>query len=115
MIRTGFVIYLLLIGVALAVIGWRFQDGLPLNTNIVAMLPQSEEAEWVSRAEAAERALGSDQLIALVGHADFETARAAALDLNKALIEAGIFRSTKEEAPVATLTNLNKALFPHRH
>ncbi|WP_339630760.1 hypothetical protein [uncultured Sneathiella sp.] len=114
MIRTGFVIYLLLIGVALAVIGWRFQDGLPLNTNIVAMLPQSEEAEWVSRAEAAERALGSDQLIALVGHADFETARAAALDLNKALIEAGIFRSTKEEAPVATLTNLNKALFPHR-
>ncbi|MEX1036440.1 MAG: hypothetical protein WDZ54_10820, partial [Sneathiella sp.] len=112
--RVGFVIYLLLVSAAIVVIGWRFQDGPPINTNIVSMLPQSEEAEWVTRAEAAERALGTDQLIALVGHADFETARAAALDLSKALIEAAIFRAVEGEAPVATLTKLNDAMFPHR-
>ena len=112
--RAGLWVYLALLCSAIAIIGWRLQDGLPLDTNIVAMLPQSEEAEWVARAEAAERSQGSDQLIVLVGHADFETARSAALDLGKALVDDGILKSTKNEAQPSSFSDLNEVLFPHR-
>lgn len=112
--RAGLMIYLALLCSAMAIIGWRLQDGLPLDTNIVAMLPQSEEAEWVARAEAAERSQGSNQLIVLVGHPDFETARTAALDLGKTLEENSIVNLTQDQPDQSTLVSLNELLFPHR-
>ena len=112
--RAGLMIYVALLCSAMAIIGWRLQDGLPLDTNIVAMLPQSEEAEWVARAEAAERSQGSNQLIVLVGHPDFETARTAALDLGKTLEEKRIVNLTQDQPDQSTLVSLNELLFPHR-
>jgi len=112
--RAGLLIYLALLCSAVAIIGWRLQDGLPLDTNIVAMLPQSEDAEWVTRAEAAERSQGSNQLIVLVGHQDFETARSAALDLGKMLEENSIVKLIQDQPQQSTLTSLNELLFPHR-
>ncbi|MFC4272520.1 hypothetical protein GQF03_11305 [Sneathiella chungangensis] len=114
MSRVGLWVYVSLLCAAIAVIGWRLQDGLPLDTNIVAMLPQSDRAEWVARAEAAERTQGTDQLIALVGHADFETARAAALELGQALVDGGILKSAQSDTGLSTLKHLNEILFPHR-
>ncbi|MDF2366742.1 MMPL family transporter [Sneathiella sp.] len=112
--RVGLLIYLALLCSAVAIIGWRLQDGLPLDTNIVAMLPQSEEAEWVARAEAAERSQGSNQLIVLVGHPDFETARSAALDLGKTLEDNGIVNLAQNQLEKTTLASLSELLFPHR-
>ncbi|MZR32214.1 MMPL family transporter [Sneathiella litorea] len=112
--RAGLWVYIALLCSAVAIISWRLQDGLPLDTNIVAMLPHSEEAEWVSRSEAAERTQGTDQLIVLVGHPEFETARSAALDLGKTLAENNIVNLAQESAQLSNLQNLTESLFPYR-
>lgn len=114
MSRTGFRIYILLLVVALAVIGWRLKDGLPVDTNLVAMLPKSENAEWVARAEAVERTKGVDQLVMLVGHENFETARSAADAFGKALIDSGILKTVYQDASLSTFRSLAETLFPYR-
>ena len=112
--RSGFRIYIFLLILAVGVIGWRFQDGLPLDTNLIAMMPKSENAEWVTRAEAVERTQGMDQLIVLVGHADFESARAAADMLGKGLVDAGILKAIFNDASFSTFRSFAETLFPHR-
>ncbi|MCF8467617.1 MAG: hypothetical protein K9G33_09470, partial [Sneathiella sp.] len=91
--RVGLLIYLLLLFSSILVIVMRVQDGVPLETNILALLPQTEEADWIQKAEAAERSRGSDQFIALVGHPDFETARSASVSFGQMLVDAGVLQS----------------------
>ena len=114
MSRVGLWVYLGLLIAAVILIGWRLKDGLPLDTNVVAMLPQSESAEWVVRAEAAERAQGTDQLIVLVGNANFETARAAAQTLGKTLVDGGVLKSLQNHTGQSTFRHMSETLFPHR-
>ena len=114
MSRVGLFVYLLLLLGSLLVIVMRVQDGFPLETNILALLPQTEEADWVQKAEAAERSRGSDQFVALVGHPDFETARSAAVALGQTLVDAKVLESIASGGQSAAFKNLNAALFPHR-
>lgn len=112
--KTGFLIYLLAMLFAIVVITVRFTDGFPLETNILALLPESEEAEWIQRAEAAHQARGADQLVILVGHPDFEVAHDASLKFKKALELSDIIEIKGDTAAASGFAALSKTLFPFR-
>ncbi|MEH6527889.1 MAG: MMPL family transporter [Sneathiella sp.] len=112
--KTGFLIYLLALTCAVIVIVTRFSNGVPLETNILALLPTSESEDWVQQAQATQQSKGSNQLIILIGHTDFDVAREAAQILRGGLVKNKIFDDAGEEIKAAGSDNFGKELFKFR-
>ncbi|WP_373084997.1 MMPL family transporter [Sneathiella sp.] len=112
--RIGLSVYLVLLISSILVIVMRVSGGFPLETNILALLPETEELEWVARAEAVEQSEGTNRLVILIGNPDFETARSAAEMLTTSLVDAKVLERTGRLSPSAAVKNLSAALFPYR-
>jgi predicted exporter len=112
--RIGFVVYLVAMICSAVVISLRFVDGFPLETNILALLPETEEVEWVQRAETLQQTKGSNQLVALVSNADFDVAKEAAEILQKKLIEDKIIDASKSLGQDGQIQSVWQTLFPYR-
>lgn len=114
MSRIGLFIYLAALISSVAIISLRFSEGVPIETNVLALLPERDTAEWVETAQAVQRARGADQLIILVGHPDFPTAKDSANRLKGALIDQQIMEADEREGASARYEALAEILFPYR-
>ncbi|EXI65571.1 MAG: hopanoid biosynthesis associated RND transporter like protein HpnN [Candidatus Accumulibacter adjunctus] len=107
-------IWLTLVLVATVYVGHRFANTTPLETDLLALLPQTERS---ATAEAAVRAL-SEQLgnraLFLVGHADPEHARHAARGFAARLEASGAFKRVIAAAPEVDPLALGRTYIPHR-
>lgn len=112
--KAGVVVYLLAIVCAVIVITTRFSNGIPLETNILALLPESEKEDWVQRAQKVQQSLGSDKIIVLVGHQEFDTAREAAVLIENILREEKIIESKPNATIDIGASEFGKKLFLFR-
>ncbi len=114
MSKIGLFVYLAALIGSIAVITLRFSDGVPVETNVLALLPESDTAEWVQTAQSVQQSRGVDQLIILIGHQDFDTARDSAETLRKSLEENQIMVAEDTEARTAQYQAMAEVLFPYR-
>ncbi|PWC35982.1 hypothetical protein [Azospirillum sp. TSO35-2] len=113
--RLPALLWLLVVLSGCAYLGWRVQAGLPLRTDLLALLPREEQDPTLQRAnEAVSRALGR-RVIALVGAADRGTARGAATTLAADLGATGLVAAVNEGMDPARLRAMGALYFPHRH
>jgi predicted exporter len=87
-------------------------SGLPVATDLMALLPREDRDEAVQRAKDAATGALSQRVVVLVGHAERERAHAAA-----AALEAGLARVMRPSGDVPdkdALRRLGALYFPHR-
>jgi hypothetical protein len=90
------------------------QDGLPLQTDLLALLPSEERNADVQAAKARMAAQVSSRMVILVGHADREKAKAAARLLRDGLTGGGLLEDAGDIPAADAVQRLGQAYFPHR-
>ncbi|MCW2236399.1 MMPL family transporter [Azospirillum canadense] len=92
----------------------RIQDGLTFRTDLLALLPREEQDPLLQRAnEAVSRALGR-RVVALVGDASRERARAAVQSLSADLKATGLVSAAGDEIGADRMKAMGALYFPHR-
>jgi predicted exporter len=112
--KIGVLVYLLAIVCAVIVITIRFSNGVPLETNLLALLPDSESEDWVQQAQKIQQSQGSEKIILLVGHEKFGIAREAAVLVESILVEEEILEKKPDHAGDLAASELGKKLFLYR-
>lgn len=108
-------VWLVVVAAGCAYLGWRMQAGMPLRTDLLALLPREEQDPVLQRAnDAVSRALGR-RIVALVGDSDRANARAAAATLATDLSATGLVATLNEGMDPSRLRSLGALYFPHRH
>lgn len=112
--RAAAVVWLAIVLAAVGYLAFLIRDGLPLRTDILALIPREERDPAVQRAtEAVSRSLGR-RIIVLVGDNDAARARAAAMRLKADLSKAGVVDLDEGAADHERLSKLGAFYFPHR-
>ncbi len=102
----------LLVMVAAAVhVAGRFVEGLPFQTDLMALLPVEDRDPVVARAKEAMADAVSRRVVVLVGHPERTVARQAASELRASLESAGTLAAAGSELDPA---RLGAVYFPHR-
>lgn len=107
-------LWLALVVLALAFVAWKTADGPPLDTDLMALLPDEQQDAAVGQAKRHVAATLSRRLIVLVGHPDRAVARAQAQALGRTLAAQGLARPADEIPSAQTARGLGAAYFPHR-
>src|SRR5262245_27809423 len=93
----------------------RIYDGLPLRTDLLALLPREDQDPALRQAnEAMSRSLAR-RVIALVGHTSREHAREAAERLAANIAATGVLERKTDTPDAEQIRRLGKLYFPHRH
>lgn len=106
----------LLLAAALAVAAaWRFAAGLPLQTNLLALLPPTERNPTAELAVNQLAASAGDRLVFLVGASELPRAAAAARVFARDLATDSVFRSVSADVPPLDLRALTALYAEHRY
>ena len=111
----GASLWLLLAAVLALASIWRFSYGLPLQTNLLALLPATERNPVAEEAVNKLASAAGDRLVFLVGHADFEQATSAARAFAKTLAEDKVFGSVMVDVPALDLRMLTGLYATHQY
>ncbi len=114
MIRAAALLWLILVVAAALHVGAATLRGLPLQTDLMALLPREDRDPVVQRAKDVANAALSRRVLLLVGHAEPGRARAAAAELERALAGPGLLLPSGDVPPADALKRLGAAYFPHR-
>src|SRR5262245_55535170 len=88
--RLAPIAWLATVVTAALVLAWHFDRGLPLDTDLMALLPREDRDSPAQKArDAVSRAL-TRRLLVLVGHTSRSEARAAALAMADGLAATGL-------------------------
>jgi predicted exporter len=88
--------------------------GMPLETDIMALLPREEQDGAIQAAKDKMAETLAKRVVVMVGHSDRATARAAAQTLRGGLTEAGLVRPESDIPGPEAIRRLGTAYFPHR-
>src|SRR5262245_26942743 len=92
----------------------RTYDGLPLRTDLLALLPREDQDPVLRRAhEAMSRSLAR-RVVALVGHSSREHAREAAERLAASMAATGLLEPKSDILDAEQIKRLGQLYFPHR-
>jgi len=89
-------------------------SGLPLETDIMALLPREERDPAIQTAKDRMAQTLARRVVVLVGHAERDLARAEAADLRRRLTEAGLVKAGTDIPGPEAIKRLGAAYFPHR-
>lgn len=90
------------------------RSGLPLETDIMALLPREERDPAVQAAKDRMAETLARRVVVLVGHAERGVARAEATELRRRLTEAGLVKTETDVPGPEAVKRLGAAYFPHR-
>jgi predicted exporter len=88
--------------------------GLPLRTDLLALLPREERDPVLQHANETVTRNLSRRIIVLVGHQARDTARAAADELTRDLVATGVLEPSGDAVSADRLKRLGKLYFPYR-
>lgn len=94
-----------------ALVLWQ---GLPLQTDLMALLPAEERDPALHAAKDKMANEVSQRVVILAGHRDRATARAAASTLRDGLVAAGVLDGSGDVPAAEALRRLGQTYFPHR-
>lgn len=113
--RKGLALLWLLVAVAatlhVVVKSWH---GLPMQTDLMALLPSEERDGAVHAAKTRMAREVSQRVVILVGHTDRAQARQAAQNLRDGLVAAGVLEAAGDVPAPEALRRLGQTYFPHR-
>lgn len=93
----------------------RFSQGLPLQTNLLALLPATERNPVAEEAVTRLVNAAGDRAVFLVGHADFASAVKAARQMGKALQGSGAFASVNVDVPTLDIRKVTDFYAPYQY
>jgi predicted exporter len=107
-------IWLAVVVLAVGYLAARLHDGLPLRTDLLALLPREDQDPVLQRAnDAVSRALAR-RVVVLVGDPSREVARDAARRLAADMIATGVVDPASDAFDADQLKRLGTLYFPHR-
>jgi predicted exporter len=108
-------LWLVLVAIMSGVLVAQMRHGLPLSTDLLALLPQEERDPVLKTAnEAISRALGR-HVIVLAGHPERAKARAVAQSMADALAATGLVDAIGSKAMASQFRHIGATYFPHRN
>ena len=114
MTRILALVWLAVVVLAVGYLVVRVHDGLPLRTDLLALLPREDQDPVLQQAnDTVSRALAR-RVIVLVGHPSREVARDAATRLTADLIATGVVDPVADALDVDQFKRLGKLYFPYR-
>ena len=113
--RQGAILWAILAAALLLASCWRYSSGLPLQTNLLALLPSTERNPVAEEAVNKLASAAGDRVVFLVGHTDFEQAATAARQFAKALAEDKVFSSVTADVPAMDLRALTGIYASHQY
>ncbi len=113
--NAGFVLWVSLIVFSFIVIGIKLSSGLPLENNILALLPkQTTEEKWIHEAKDMMQTQASSRIIVVVSDEDIEQAQNASMDLRNALEREGFIHPSKDGRRELSVQEVGQVYFPYR-
>ncbi len=106
--------WLLVVLAAAAYLGLLAQQGLPFQTDLLALLPHEERDPEIQRAKDRVASAFGERIVILVGHDDRQSARAAGSRLARKLETSGMTRSVTHAIAEDGLRELGRSVFPFR-
>lgn len=114
MIRILALVWLAIVILAAGYLAVRIHDGLPLRTDLLALLPREDQDPVLQRAsDAVSRALAR-RVVVLVGHPSAKEARAAAIRLTADMTATGFVDPVADALDVDRLKQLGTLYFSYR-
>jgi predicted exporter len=113
-VRIAGLLWLIAVAAAAIFLLARWQGGIPLETDLLALLPQEERDAAVQRAKDEVAALLGRRILLLVGDEDRAQARAAGAELAEALTAGGVAASVTYALSLDGQRQLAEMLFPYR-
>ena len=115
MTKVGICSWLGILALALAVIGVRLSAGLPLESDMLALLPQrSTEEPWAVDARNRIAEDVSQRVVFVVSHTEQSSAGDVAVSLRKALIDHNLIQVSPVPQTKPDTQKVGAALFPFR-
>jgi len=88
--------------------------GLPLRTDLLALLPREERDPVLQHANETVTRNLSRRIVVLVGHHDRDMARAAADELTRDLVATGVLQPSSDAVSAKRLKRIGQLYFPYR-
>jgi len=107
-------LWLLLVVAALLHVGFAMARGLPLQSDIMALLPREDRDAAVQQAKDTISVTLSHHVLFLLGHTDPAQARAAADRLEQALTGAGMMSAATDIPSATAIQQIGRRYFPER-
>ncbi|MDA8230038.1 MAG: MMPL family transporter [Magnetospirillum sp.] len=114
MSRALALVWLLVVLAACVHVGVVTSRGLPLQTDLMALLPREDRDPVLQRAKDAAAEAIAQRVVILVGDEQREAARAAASSIRDALANAGLLLPGGDVPGADAVKRLGAAYFPHR-
>lgn len=115
MTKAGIWSWFGILALALAVIGLRLSTGLPLESDMLALLPQkTTEAPWAADARNRIATDVSQRVVFVVSHSEQSNAGNAATSLRNTLIDHNLIQNPTVAQTTSDTQNIGTALFPFR-
>ena len=95
-------------------LGWQSRAGLPLETDLIALLPVEQTDPGLTEAQTRIKRDLARRVVFLVGAAEAEQARRAAARLRDGLHRQGLLQPGEDVPEADALRRLGAAYFPHR-
>jgi len=112
--RISALVWLAVVVLAVGYLAVRVHDGLPLRTDLLALLPREDQDPVLQRAnDAVSRALAR-RVVVLVGHPSPKEARAAAIRLTADMTATGLVDPVADAFDADRLKRLGTLYFPYR-
>jgi predicted exporter len=108
------VLWLVVVLLAGVHVAWVAAHGLPLDSDLMSLLPQETQDPAVRLAKDRMTETMSRRLVVMVGHPQRETARTQAAALRRTLAAQGLIRPEHQIADADSIRRLGAAYFPHR-
>ena len=108
------ILWLVLVALAVAHVAWVAHGGIPLESDLMALLPGEERDPALRLAKDRMAATVSRRMVVMVGHPDRAVARAQAAALRQSLAGEGLIRPETDLPGPEVLRRLGAAYFPHR-
>lgn len=107
-------LWLVLVLAAGAHVAWTARHGLPVDSDLMSLLPQEEQDPAVRAAKRHMAQTLSRRVVVMIGHAERAEARTQAARLRAHLLAEGLIRPESDIPPPDAVMRLGAAYFPHR-
>ncbi|SCA56648.1 putative RND superfamily drug exporter [Candidatus Terasakiella magnetica] len=107
--RLGTITWALVLLLCLFIIGLRFQNTLPIETDFLSLLPDEEQSEWVRQANSLMKEEVTQRVVILVKAKEFETAKSFANEIVKQLAPYADLNKQQDQ-----IQDFGKTLFKYR-